>query len=371
MFFHLLFIHTFRPFLKYNPSTSPLPANVSPRKLCTQAASMISKLLRLYKRSHGLRQICNIAVYIAHSACTIHLLNLPEKNASRDIVHGLKHLEEIAEGWLCARRTLAILSKLSSKWNIELPIEAQTVLERTDRKFGPYSGGDTSPQAMGHAEQVSSETNTQQPAGQQVPSPATVIDHASYFYPNGSALLENTRRTNSGASLPPHSAQDLQHPPRQTNHGSTVSGSSVQPRGSLDSTSGLTTSMASPTDMFGGIEQLMREGQDWALRDQQNLAMGFENWGTVDWTDLSWMSGANNGTGVLPGMANGTVYGPGAAETNLAMNNLGADGTNDMTMMHGMNGLNGGNGGNGGNGVNGMNWARTHGFIDNESDWYN
>ena len=98
MFFQLLFIHLFRPFLKYTQSTSPLPQSVSPRKLCTQAAAMISKLMRLYKRSHGLRQICNIAVYIVHSACTIHLLNLPDKNARRDIVHGVKHLEEIAEG---------------------------------------------------------------------------------------------------------------------------------------------------------------------------------------------------------------------------------------------------------------------------------
>ena len=365
MFFHLLFIHTFRPFLKYNPSTSPLPANVSPRKLCTQAASMISKLLRLYKRSHGLRQICNIAVYIAHSACTIHLLNLPEKNATRDIVHGLRHLEEIAEGWLCARRTLAILSKLAKKWNIGLPTEARTVLERTDNKFGPYRGGDTSPQATGQAEQSSSESTTQQLDEKQVSSPAPVIDQASYFHPNGSALLDSTRRTNSGASLPPHSAQDLQHPPRQTDRDSTVSTSSAQPRGSLDSPSGLTTSIGSPTDMFGGIEQLIREGQDWALRDQQNLAMGFGNWDTVDWADFGWMSSASNGSGVLPGVSSGATYGPGAAGTNLAMSTVGVNGTNDVAMINGMNSMNGGNA------MPGINWARTHGFIDNESDWYN
>ncbi len=51
MFFQLLFIHLFRPFLKYTQATSPLPQTVSPRKLCTQAAGMISKLMRLYKRS--------------------------------------------------------------------------------------------------------------------------------------------------------------------------------------------------------------------------------------------------------------------------------------------------------------------------------
>ena len=139
MFFQLLYIHLFRPFLKYSPDNSPLPPNVSPRKQCTQAAAMISKLLRLYKRSHGLRQICNICVYIAHSACTIHLLNLPDKNAKRDIIHGIKHLEEIAEGWLCARRTLGILSVLAKRWKVELPEEAAAVLARTDEKFGPWN----------------------------------------------------------------------------------------------------------------------------------------------------------------------------------------------------------------------------------------
>ena len=171
MFNHLLYIHLFRPFLKYTPATSPLPTHVSPRKLCTAAAAQISKLMRLYKRTYGLRQICNIAVYIVHSACTIHLLNLPladaasecaldkegngedgkgkvtpgseqvGKAARRDIVHGVKHLEEIAEDWLCARRTLSILSVLSRKWKIKLPEEAELVLERTDRRYGPFSTG--------------------------------------------------------------------------------------------------------------------------------------------------------------------------------------------------------------------------------------
>jgi hypothetical protein len=159
MFFQLLYIHLFRPFLKYNPNNSPLPAHVSPRKLCTQAAAMISKLLRLYKRSHGLRQICNICVYIAHSACTIHLLNLPEKNAKRDIIHGVKHLEEIAEGWICARRTLGILSVLAKRWKVELPEEADAVLQRTepsragtDRRATtiPYRTGITVTPALQH-----------------------------------------------------------------------------------------------------------------------------------------------------------------------------------------------------------------------------
>lgn len=95
--------------------------------------------MRLYKKTWNLRQICNIAVYLLHSACTIHLLNLPEKTARRDITHGIRHLEEIAEDWLCARRTLSILSMLSKKWNCEMPEDATVVLQRTDEKYGSYA----------------------------------------------------------------------------------------------------------------------------------------------------------------------------------------------------------------------------------------
>ncbi len=142
MFYHLQYIHLFRPFLKYTPAASPLPAHVSPRRICTANAGAISKLMRLYKKTYNLRQICNIAVYMIHSACTIHMLNLPEKTAKRDVIHGIKHLEEIAEDWLCARRTLCIISVLARKWNVEMPEEAAVVLQRADEKYGTFSTSD-------------------------------------------------------------------------------------------------------------------------------------------------------------------------------------------------------------------------------------
>ncbi|KAI1828496.1 fungal-specific transcription factor domain-containing protein [Xylaria intraflava] len=142
MFFHLQYIHLFRPFLRYTPKASPLPLHVSPWRIYTANAGAISKLMRLYKKNYNLRQICNIAVYMLHSACTIHLLNLPEKNARRDIIHGVKHLEEIAEDWLCGRRTLSILSVLSRKWKVELPDEAAQVLQRTDERWGTFDTSD-------------------------------------------------------------------------------------------------------------------------------------------------------------------------------------------------------------------------------------
>lgn len=147
MFYNLLLIHLYRPFLKYTRSNSPLPQNISPRRLCTQAASTISRLLRTYKRTYGFNQICNIAVYIAHTACTIHLLSLPEKNAQKDIIHGLRSLEEMGESWLCARRTLRILDISANKWQVPLPQDASMTFERTHARWGLWGSWDqaTSP----------------------------------------------------------------------------------------------------------------------------------------------------------------------------------------------------------------------------------
>ncbi|KAI1394188.1 fungal-specific transcription factor domain-containing protein [Hypoxylon trugodes] len=174
MFFHLQYIHLFRPFLKYSPNASPLPPHVSPRRICTANAGAISKLMRLYKKLYNLRQICNIAVYMLHSACTIHILNLPEKTAKRDIIHGVKHLEEIAEDWLCGRRTLSIISVLARKWNVELPEEASHVLQRTDEKWGTFKTSDVpSPRSHMALSPSSSAANSTSPPAKHEHSPAS------------------------------------------------------------------------------------------------------------------------------------------------------------------------------------------------------
>lgn len=303
MFFQLLFIHLFRPFLKYTQATSPLPQTVSPRKLCTQAAAMISKLLRLYKRSHGLRQICNIAVYIAHSACTIHLLNLPDKNARRDIIHGVKHLEEIAEGWLGARRTLSILNVLARKWNVELPEEAETVLARTDAKYGAYTGDISSPSseqnrvlgAVVNTVPYIPQSVLQAQGPTSVPTPASIYGNN----PGHAGLAPRPQSSSTGHNFPTselsqlrtqqytQAVSALQQPQVSGRHRSTDS-MHQRPIG------------ASPSNMFGGVEQLLRDSQDWAYRDQAQLATGFENWNTLDTADPSahWMNRpVGDGTG--------------------------------------------------------------------------
>ncbi|KAL5399977.1 hypothetical protein PMIN03_012588 [Paraphaeosphaeria minitans] len=275
MFFQLLYIHLFRPFLKYNPNNSPLPVHVSPRKLCTQAAAMISKLLRLYKRSHGLRQICNIVVYIAHSACTIHLLNLPEKNAKRDIIHGAKHLEEIAEGWLCARRTLGILSVLAKRWKVQLPEEATTVLARTDAKYGPWTDVTTPKPAKRDMEAIEEE---QKPANADS-SPAlqpygrSLANTASQSFDRTSNGLSISAVQNNASEAPPTDAVPVPMYSRTQRTSLAHPSSSVATPVSTNATP--STQGASPSQLFGGVEQLIREGQDWWLRDQNQLAFGW------------------------------------------------------------------------------------------------
>ena len=180
MFYHLQYIHLFRPFLRYTPSSSPLPSHVSPRRICTANAGAISKLMRLYKKTYNLRQICDIAVYMAHSAVTIHMLNLPERTAKRDIIHGVKQLEEIADDWICARRTLYIVSVLARKWRVAMPEEAMAVLQRSYEKFGAFSRSDVpSPNQSALPVTPSSARAANSPATSQKETQFTPMSHAS------------------------------------------------------------------------------------------------------------------------------------------------------------------------------------------------
>lgn len=329
MFFQLLFIHLYRPFLKYTRDTSPLPAHVSPRKFCTQAAGAISKLLRLYRRTHGLRQICNIAVYIAHSACTIHILNLPDKNAKRDIVHGVKHLEEIGECWTCARRTLRMLSTSASKWKIELPDEATATFSRTAAKWSatdfaasPIGGfPDLSPPLQPYSQNSSTSPHyelQERPRNvQQTPATQSSVSQVYNgllpgMAPSPSALSEGPRSLGE-MSLPPQSASDLN---RATNKARPLTYLTHLTQAQQDAwsrhqaaRSGLqqSTSKGSSTQtagnanaaiLFGGVESLVEESQDWWLKDQSTLALGFVNWidGDTGWTGLGLGSTFGNGT---------------------------------------------------------------------------
>jgi len=329
MFFQLLYIHLYRPFLRFTKSTSPLPAHVSPRKYCTQAANAISKLLRLYKRTHGLRQVINKVVYIAHSACTIHLLNLPDKNAKRDIVHGIKQLEEIGECWTAARRTLRILHLCAERWKIELPDEAQVAMARTRARWGTNEPGTgpVSPDTIANmTQQISSRSvpdlmaqnmqqqlmTPQQPPSQAMRFHQEQVGLSGTMAPSPSDTIE-TRRSSGNFSMPPYSAADLTRNPGRIRPSTQLTREQQDAWNALQARMGTASAQQAPRTstadtnasaqaLFGGVESLIGESQDWWYNDQNQLAQGFDNWAEPesDWSNM-------NGNGLGLGMADSTA----------------------------------------------------------------
>ncbi|KAL2864698.1 putative C6 transcription factor (NirA) [Aspergillus lucknowensis] len=329
MFYQLLLIHLYRPFLKYTKSTTPLPQHVSPRKLCTQAAAAISKLLRLYKRTYSFKQICNIAVYIAHTALTIHLLNLPERNAQRDVIHGLRHLEEMGEFWLCARRTLRILDISANKWQVQLPKEAVIVLEQTHARWGSWgpwdqaaspSASEESPPTMTGPPPQTAATNmppptsrasSNQPTNTPIRSPAVLTAPVTSPFsslPSGPLSLSAMRaaqrslsaqlaRTDTRQPEPTYlrpvssaySSAPSGHPSTQEHQWYGPSEAQIRAFSATHNVS--TTSTSSPMTTFDAPDSLVEESQDWWSRDVNSLNLGSEDW-AQGWS--------NNLTGASP-----------------------------------------------------------------------
>ncbi len=336
--------------------------------------------MRLYKRTYGLRQICNIAVYMVHSACTIHLLNLPEKTAKRDIIHGVKHLEEIAEDWLCARRTLSILSVLARKWRIDLPEEALTVLSRTDAKYGFFSTADVPSPKHEHiiatppsvaaspaptASSVTQSTFTAPPNQNRNQTP-TQLHQSLYSYVPDTRSMPSTPPTSYpavGVSTPISRNQASNRDPVSNNTGSinivnerlisstpysrhpydnissppraSVLSNTELPRnnsGVASEASGTMTRQVSPNTMFGSVDALV-ESQDWWLRDQANLAVGFDNWmgtgGDINGMSIPTTSGANGGIPSSIGVGSDPMAGVGAGFYMPSVNNGNVDGFGD------------------------------------------
>jgi hypothetical protein len=311
MFFHLQYIHLFKAFLKYTPATSPLPPHVSPWRMCGANAGAISKLMRLYKKLYDLRQICNIAVYMVQTACTIHILHLPEKTAKRDIIHGVKHLEEIAEDWLCARRALSTLSVLARKWNVELPEEAALVLQRTDEKYGTVSisdvpspnrsgpSGTQSPQshsaqspAINDKEQYSPPNqygNPAQPMALDSPARAMPSDMVNGGAGSGrAATLQNMQNQNPRRMAPPLTATSMpmDDPLSAVSSWAVSPGTRTMPSyAQAFAPVHAHASMGPPQSARPGGRQVSPsslyaiDGQDWYLKDGVNWQQNFQTWG--------------------------------------------------------------------------------------------
>jgi hypothetical protein len=255
--------------------------------------------MRLYKKLYGLRQICNIAVYMVHSACTIHLLNLPERSARRDVIHGVKHLEEIADDWLCARRTLNILSVLARKWGCELPEDAAFVLKRADEKYGYYSTSEvpspTSSQgALGMVsdDALSKSSEEHSPMGQfsQVQMP-NGLDRGSID--DRMSLMQSSQMVEEAAPRPSQQEQTTRLGDMPLDFNTNLMGRWTGNPANV--TSSGYESQFFPIDQSNSVPQGRRQavprrliipetneppnGQDWMLTDGARWQQNFEGWG--------------------------------------------------------------------------------------------
>ncbi len=119
MYYHTVVLHLFRPFLKVDLTNSRL----SPREICTSCAEYTASLLSTYRQTYGLRRVTVLMAHITLSSSIIHLLNLPNPSASRNLSVSISSLRELSTAHAFATRCVHIITSLATQWNISLPVE--------------------------------------------------------------------------------------------------------------------------------------------------------------------------------------------------------------------------------------------------------
>ena len=243
-------------------------------------------------------------------ACTVHVLNLPDKLAARDLVYGLGHLEEIAESWLCARRTLGILRSVARRWNVELPEAARKTFEKTEAKYGAYfkpHDHALSPKTESH---ISSALPAQPvvsllPDSKQVTQAgfSSYLGRPSYTGVTNGNYLPNTTtlhktpppvipRLEDAMSLPPQGAEELKRISRQHHYvlpqtaslSDQLNGHQQQQENGMWNSqtngdagnSGRMTGSRPPPMLFGGVDSLIHD-QDWWFTDSHQMIGDWNN----------------------------------------------------------------------------------------------
>lgn len=205
----------------------------------------------------------------------------------RDIVHGVRQLEEIGESWLCARKALAILSMVSRKWKTGLPTEVTNVFLQNDAKFSLYRHDqesvkleNPSPQPTPSAPQVSVANCVSHPADS---------SKNEYFNSDHPAVISSMTGEPAVAGGVMSFAPPMADPGRHPTHEQYVISQDRQNQWNLEQVSQMPQSQrqTSPSTLFGGIESLVAESQGWWFRDPSF----FDNWYGLEQTALMTGSG--------------------------------------------------------------------------------
>lgn len=218
-------------------------------------------------------------------------------------------MEEIAESWLCARRTLSMLNAFSRKENVALPEEAAAILSRAEARFGPWAGEAQLRTPSQKSDSASPLPHLALPGAEQASraglSPAANILYAARnaakspiipsYAPSNHVIEHSVQPALSAAS----SRQQKTSRPRQPSTpvalalspspvGYMAASSITAPGASagiaaIHPTNITPGAVSSSANFGGGFEPALRDSQDWLMRDQSQLAMGFDQWPLYDW----------------------------------------------------------------------------------------
>lgn len=152
MYYHAAVLLLFRPFLKAKFTES----DVSPREVCRQSANAISDIFAQHRRLYDLVGIYTFQVHCLLTACTIHIINVPTISSTNYLTAACDSFQDLVHRNEWATGSLNIIKGLVQKWNIILPIEAETALYRNQEvlssfDFGSGSGSQSSPSSASGA----------------------------------------------------------------------------------------------------------------------------------------------------------------------------------------------------------------------------
>jgi hypothetical protein len=229
----------------------------------------------------------------------------------------------MAEGWLCARRTLRILDISANKWQVDLPPEATSIFERTHTKWGswgswdqatsPSTSDDSSPMATSATFQPSTSPSRFSAGPSQYPltrltdpsslptNPVTMVGPASLNPQHAStpsvplpflsmqaahhSLAPQAQRPEFAPPEPTYlrpsvtyrfPAMTVNAPSPSSSHQTWYNGIGTQ----MPPQNTTPASTASPVSGYDGTDNLVEESQDWWSRNAAVYnGMGMDGWG--------------------------------------------------------------------------------------------
>ncbi|KAF2809283.1 uncharacterized protein BDZ99DRAFT_443474 [Mytilinidion resinicola] len=122
MYYHTCIVHLFRPLMKVDI----LHSDIRPREVCIDSANTVSDIMRLYRRHYSLRSCNLLLTHILLSITTVHLINSSNPVSRRNLIDGLRAMEDMSTCHYFTARTFKIIYNLCQKWNLPFPDELKS-----------------------------------------------------------------------------------------------------------------------------------------------------------------------------------------------------------------------------------------------------